>query len=146
MPTYSVSFTTTAASAGAAYCTFHTTTRNAFIREIRIFNTAATASPVGLIRPNNTPVASTSVTPQTYDDDAAATALADTAWSTAPTIGANVFMRKSNLANVQGSFDVWTFPQSSGLVVHNTGTQYIVLWNYGGSSGAALDVTIVYEE
>lgn len=146
MPIYSVSTTTVAATSGTAYCTFHTTTRNAYLREIRIFNTAATASPVGLIRPNNTPVASTSVVPQIYDDDAAATALLDTAWSTAPTIGANVFLRKSNLANVQGAYDVWTFPQSSGLVVHNTGTQYIVLWNYGGSSGAALDVTFIYEE
>lgn len=146
MPLYTVSTTTTAAAAGAAYATFHTTTRNAYIREIRIFVTAATASPVGLIRPNNTPVASTSVIPVTYDDDATATALLDTAWSTAPTIGTNVFLRKSNLANVQGAYDVWTFPQGTGLVVHNTAPQYIVLWNYGGTTGAALDVTVVYEE
>lgn len=146
MPLYSVSFTTTAATTGTAYATFHTVaSRRAYIREIRIFNTAATASPVGLIRPNNTPVASTSVVPVAYDvNDAAATALADTAWSAAPTIGANVFLRKSNLANVQGAYDVWTFPQVNGLPLATS--SFYVLWNYGGATGAALDVTIVYEE
>jgi hypothetical protein len=146
MPLYTVSFTTTAAGSGAAYATFHTgATRRAYIREIRIFNTAATASPVGLIRPNNTPTASSSVTPVAYDvNDAGATAVADTAWSAAPTIGANVFLRKSNLANVQGAYDVWTFPQVTGLPL--AVSSFYVLWNYGGSTGAALDVTIVYEE
>ena len=146
MPIYTVSGTTTAAASAAAYATFHTGgTRNAYIREIRIFNTAATASSVGLIRPNNTPVASTSIVPVGYDtDDATAAASFDTAWSTAPTIGTNVFLRKSNLANVKGAYDVWVFPQNVGVVIHTS--NWIVLWNYGGSTGAALDVTIVYEE
>jgi len=146
MPLYTVSFTSVAASSAAAYATFHTGgTRRAYLREVRIFNTAATASSVGLIRPNNTPVASTSVTPVAYDvNEAAATALADTAWSTAPTIGSNVFLRKSNLANVQGAYDVWTFPQAQGLPLATS--SFYVLWNYGGSTGAALDITIVYEE
>jgi hypothetical protein len=146
MPIYTVSATTTAATTGSAYCTFHTVaSRRAYIREIRIFNTAATASPVGLIRPNNTPVASTSVVPVAYDvNDAASTALMDTAWSTAPTIGSNVFLRKSNLANVQGAYDVWTFPQVNGLPL--AVSSFYVLWNYGGSTASALDVTFIYEE
>jgi hypothetical protein len=145
MPIYTVSGTTPAAAAGATYATFHTVaTRRAYIREVRIFTTAATASSVGLIRPNNTPVASTSIVPVAYEvADAASTALLDTAWSTAPTIGTNVFLRKSNLANVQGAYDVWTFqPQALPLAV----SSYLVLWNYGSGAGSALDVTVVYEE
>lgn len=145
MPIYTVSGTTTAATTAAAYATFHTVaSRRAYIREIRIFVTAATASSVGLIRPSNTPVASTSIIPVAYDtNDAASTALLDTAWSTAPTIGANVFLRKSNLANVQGAYDIWTFqPQALPMGV----STFLVLWNYSGSTGSALDVTFVYEE
>lgn len=145
MPIYTVSGTTPAAASGAAYATFHTVaSRRAYLREVRIFVTAATASSVGLIRPSNTPVASTSIVPVAYDtNDAAATALLDTAWSTAPTIGANVFLRKSNLANVQGAYDVWTFQPQTLPMAQST---FLVLWNYGGGTGAALDVTFVYEE
>lgn len=145
MPLYSVSATTPAAASGAAYATFHTVaTRKAYLREVRIFVAAATASSVGLIRPNNTPVATTSIIPVAYDTtDAAATALLDTAWSTAPTIGTNVFLRKSNLANVQGAYDIWTFQPQTLPMAQNT---FLVLWNYGGATGSALDVTFVYEE
>lgn len=146
MPLYTVSGTTPAAASGAPYCTFHTgSTRRAYLREIRIFVTAATASSVGLIRPSNTPTATTSIVPVAYDvNDAASTATMDTAWGTTPTIGSNVFLRKSNLANVQGAYDVWTFPQVNGLALATS--SWYILWNYGGSSGAALDVTFVYEE
>lgn len=58
---YSNGFQSVAAATGAAYCTLHTGSGiRCRIQEIGIFVNAATASSVGLIRPSNTPVATTS--------------------------------------------------------------------------------------
>lgn len=144
MPTYSVSAITSAASSDSAYATFHNITERAFVREIRIFVTAATASNVGLIRSNNIPVESVSYAAVAYDGyDAAGYSTLDTAWSTAPTIGGNAYLRQSSLANVQGAYDVWTF-QPQALVVDSS--SFLVFWNYGGSTGASLAITVVFEE
>ena len=64
MPTFTVGGTTVAAGSAAAYCTMNTgANRRAFLREIGFFTTAATSSSVGLGTPANTPVATTTVTP-----------------------------------------------------------------------------------
>jgi len=60
--TFSAGIQSVAAATGATYATLHTGANiRARIREIGMFVNAATASSVGLIRPSNTPVASTSV-------------------------------------------------------------------------------------
>lgn len=86
---YSRGFQSVAAAAGAPYCTLHTGgSLRAKIREIGISTNAATVSSVGLVRPTNTPVASTSLLGQGEDPgDPASTVNIDTAWSTAPTVG-----------------------------------------------------------
>ena len=144
MARYSCAVTTPAAATGAAFATFHSTASDKpRIVEIGFFNNAATASSVQLIRPANTPVASTSVLGQAEEvADPAGTCNIDTAWSTAPTISTNVPLRRVVLPATAGAGVIWTFPQ--GLTIPISG--WIVLWNYGGSTASALSLYIVWDE
>lgn len=146
MPVYGTAVQATpAAASGAAYFTFHTGANNrARIYKLIVTDTQTVTSSVGLIRASNTPVATTSTTPQQYDvADHAATCALDTAWSTAPTIGAN-FLEVFTLGPAIGSglSDVWQSDKEITLAV----STWLVGWNSGGGSGGALSVTVVYEE
>lgn len=143
---YTVGFASVAAAAGAAYATLHTgASYRARIREVGLFVNAATASSVQLIRPNNTPVASTSILGQTQDPgDPASTINVDTAWSTAPTIGTNVPLRKGAIPAAIGNGLVWTWPADQPLIVPVS--SWLVLWNYGAGAGSVLNCWITWEE
>jgi hypothetical protein len=146
MPNYGTGvIATPAAAAGAAYATFHTLgTRRARIYKIIVTATQTITSQVGIIRSSNTPVASTSVTPQPYDAaDAPATALLDTAWSTPPTVGTN-FLETFTLGPSIGAgiTDVWQSDKEITLAV----STWLVFWNPGASAGAILSLTIQYDE
>jgi hypothetical protein len=146
MPTYGTSvLATPAAAAAAAYATFHTAANNrARIYKLIVTDTQTVTSQVGLIRSSNTPVATTSTTPQPYDPaDHAATCALDTAWSTAPTVGAN-FLEEFTLGPAIGSgiTDVWQSDKEITLAV----STWLVIWNPGASAGGALSVTVVYDE
>jgi hypothetical protein len=145
MPNYGVSvLATPAAAAGAAYSTFHTTTRRARIYKFLVTSTSAQFSQMGLIRASNTPVATTSATPAQYDTaDAVATALLDTAWSTPPTVGTS-YLEQFSLgpAQGQGLQEVW---QSDKEITLATAT-WLAVWNSGASAGAACSITIAYDE
>lgn len=138
MPYYSVGFATVAAASGAAYGTLHTSASyRALITEIGLACNAATASPVGLGVPANTPVATTSLLGQAENrGDPASTVNFDTAWSTAPTVPAN-FLRKFGLPATIGAGLIWTWPPDRPLVL--AVSQWIVLWNFGGSAGSVLN-------
>lgn len=144
MARYTAAVTTPAAAAGAAFATFHTVaTDRPRIVEIGAFCNAATAASLQLIRPNNTPVASTSVVGQPEDpSDPAATCLVDTAWSTAPTIGSNVPLRRAVMPATIGAGVIWVF--QNGLFVPIS--SWLVLWNYGASAGPALSVYMIWDE
>lgn len=147
MAGYSMAVRSPAAAAGAAYVTLHTAaTERARIREISIFTSAATLSSVGLIRPNNTPVATTSSLGQALDPaDAASTVNIDTAWSTAPTIAATpLYHERSAIPAVSGAGLIWTWPPDAPLVV--AVSSWIVIWNFGGSAGAACDIRFKWDE
>lgn len=135
-----------AAASGAPYATIHTGSGLvAAIREIGLFVNAATASPVELIRPANSPAASTSVLGQAQDPAMPASSVnLDTAWSTAPTISTNVPLRKVTIPAVIGAGVIWTWPSGSGLVIPVS--SYLVLWNFGGSAGSVLNMYVVWEE
>lgn len=135
-----------AAASGAPYATIHTGANLvAAIREMGIFLNAATASSVELIRPNNSPTASTSVLGQAQDTAQAASSVnLDTAWSTAPTIGSNVPLRKVLLPGTIGSGVIWTWPSGAGLIVPVS--SYLVLWNFGAGAGSVLNFYVVWEE
>lgn len=147
MPVYSTGFTSVAAAAGAPYFTFHTGSgRRAFIRQVSYFCEGALAAPIGLVFPNNTPVATTSTTPQPNDPaDAAATCSADTAWSTVPTIaGTPEWLRQYWLGPAVGAGVIEPLARDEMIVVPKS--SYLVWWNFSGFPGPQLAVSIVYEE
>lgn len=135
-----------AAAAGAAYATVHTgSAQRARIREIGFFVSAATLTPVGLGRPANTPVATTSVLGLVVDpaDPTASTINIDTAWSTAPTAPTN-FLRRAQVPATAGAGLIWSWPADQPLVI--PASAWLVFWNFSASAGAAPDIYVVYEE
>lgn len=146
MPTFGTAvLATPAAASGAAYATFHTgANRRAFIRKLIVTTTSATQTQMGLILSSNTPVATTSTTPQPYDAaDATSTAALDTAWSTAPTVGTN-YLQVFTLGAAVGAglTDKWALDERIILAK----SVWLVLWNLGASGGAACSVTVEYDE
>jgi hypothetical protein len=142
---YTVGVRTPAAAAGATYATIHNAATDVlYIREIGLFLSAATATSCGLIRASNTPVASTSAVGQAMDTARpAGTGNVDTAWSTAPTIG-SIYLRRITLPATIGAGIIWTFPPDMPLILN--ASQWVVLWNFGGSAGAACDVYVTWDE
>lgn len=148
MPVFTTAVTATpGAASAAAYYTFHTgANRRAFLREKRTSTTTAVYSPVGLIYASNTPVATTSTTPQPHDsNDATATCALDTVWSTPPTIGAN-YLETVALGPAQGQILIETYPLDGQGKITIAKSTFIVGWNFGGNAGAPLAVTVIYEE
>lgn len=143
---YESAVRTPAATTGATYCTLHTGANlRCYITEIGWAINAATATPVGLIRPANSPVASTSQLGQADDPQSvASTVNLDTTWSTAPTIGANVYLRRFQLAASAGAGFIWSWSENAPLVIPVA--SYLVLWNFGGSTGSASDVYVRWFE
>ncbi len=149
MPGYEVGVQSVAAASAAAYCTIRGATgQRVRIREIGISLNAATASSIGLGRPANTPVATTSVLLQNKDPaDAASITNFDTAWSTAPTVPAQ-FLRRIVLPATAGAGWIWTFPDDEPLILDKTAgsNQWVVLWNFGAGAGSVLNVYVVTKE
>jgi hypothetical protein len=145
MPTYSVGATTPAAATGAAYATFRTSAnRRAFLREMGLFTTAATASSVGLGIPANTPTASVSIQPKPHDPaDAGADSRIDTAWSVAPTTPAT-FDRKCTLGAAVGAGVIWKLALDERIVM--AVSTWKVFWNHGAGTASVLDVYVEYDE
>lgn len=144
MARYGVGFTKAAPAAGTFISQLRTTsTKDVRIWEVGVSNSTAVASSVGLIRSLTVGATFTTVTPVTEDPSAgAATALCDTAITTAPTITANTFLRKIVLPATIGAGIIWTFP--NGLIVPVSAG--IMLWNFGGATAAALEGYWVYDE
>lgn len=138
MGAYENGFLSIGAAAAAPYLTIHTgAALRVRIREIGLFTTAATASSIGLIRPANAPVATTSSLGQAVNpNDAASTVNVDTAWSTAPTIGTNVFLRRITVPAVIGNGVIWTWDLGAELELNVS--SYVVLWNFGAAAGSIL--------
>ena len=143
--TYSVGIQSVAAVSGAAFATMHTGANiRARIREIGLFVNAATASSIGLIRPSNGPVATTSFLGQAEDAAApASTVNLDNAWSTAPTIGA-LFLRRITLPATIGNGVVWTWNPGEELIVPVS--SYLVFWNFGAATGSVLNMYVKWIE
>jgi hypothetical protein len=144
VPTYRTGFTSVAAAPGAPYFTFHTTTRQARIIQVSYFSELALAAPIGIVYPNNVPVATTTTNPVADDlEDAPATCGADTAWSTPPTIA----------GTPDWSDQIWLGPAvGAGVVIPIVPptliakASYLAWWNFSGFPGPNLAVQIVYEE
>lgn len=152
MSTYTTAVTASATPvAAAAYWTFHTgANRPARLREKRSSTTVAVYSPVGLVFPNNTPVATTSTTPQPHGASSvepAATCALDTAWSTAPTIaGSPNWLETVAFGPAQGQILIETYPLDGQGALTIPKSTYLVGWNFGGNTAGTLAVTVIYDE
>jgi hypothetical protein len=150
MPTFTTAVTASAAAAAAAaYDTFHTgANRPARLREKRHSTTVATYTPIGLIFASNTPVATTSTTPQPHGAssvEAAATCALDTAWSTAPTVAA-IYLETLALGPAQGQVVIETYPLDGQGALTIPKSTYICEWNFSAAQGGAMAVTWIYDE
>jgi hypothetical protein len=149
MALYEAGFQSAAAAAGAAYAELRGGANNAMrIREIGVTLTAATLSPVGLIRAaaqSGTPTAGAlgqlcdgqSTTP-------AVTAAPTIAWTTAPTVTANTYLRQLILPAVIGAGFVWAWSERDPLIVAKAGS--LLLWNYSATLAGILAVYLKWEE
>lgn len=122
--------------AAAAYATLNTgASRRALIREVGIFNGAATSSSVGMGTPGNTPTTSTTITPVAHDlADATATVALGTAWSAAPT-APTVYQRQTILGAAVGAGTIWKLALDERIILAKSA--WLVLWNFGGSTSSA---------
>ena len=145
MAVYSLGFTSVAPLTGAPYATFHTgSSYRMQILELAVFCNAATASSVGLIRPSNSPVASTSVLGLAENPaDPASTVNVDTAWSTVPTIGTS-YLRKITLPATIGAGMLYQFPADKPLIVPVS--SFLVLWNFGAATASVLNGYVKWME
>jgi hypothetical protein len=145
MAVYSVGFASVAAATGAAYATIHTGANfRCSILEIGLSCNAATASSVQIMKPGNSPAASTSLLGLTENPaDGASTVNVDTAWSTAPTSSTNVY-RKFTLPATIGAGVIWSWPADKPLIIPVS--TYLVLWNFGGSTGSVLNGYVKWVE
>lgn len=143
MPFYEQGLASVAAATGAAYLTMHaSTTDSARLREFGAFCNAATASPFLIGRPANTPVATTSVLFNAInpDTDTAAITNMDTAWSTAPTTPTVIYRRVALPATIAaGIIFVWNEGEEILMSKTAGSNQWIVIWNYSGSTGSVLN-------
>ena len=142
---YSCGVRSPSPGAGAAYVTIHTGANlRAFVFDIQTAMSTTTQSLYALFRTNNTPVASTSQLGQADDPTSpASTVNVDTAWSTAPTIGANVaFRRDTTPSGIAVGFGAtWLWDEPVVIPV----SSWLVVWNPSGTP-AGSDVTIRWYE
>ena len=143
---YSCGVRSPSPGAGAAYVTIHTGANlRAFVFDIQTAMSTTTQSLYALFRTNNTPVASTSQLGQADDPQSAtSTVNLDSAWSTAPTIGSNVYYRRFQVSASAGAGFIWTWPENAPFVI--SVSSWAVLWNFGGSAGSASDVYVRWYE
>jgi hypothetical protein len=114
--------------------------------ELHLYNGAATASIIGIVRANAigvTPTSPVGLLPELPDDlpNPSSTLLA-TAWGTAPTLTAANALRRVNMAAAIGSGIIWTWG-ADGLVIPASGS--LIVFNVAAAT-AALDYTLIIEE
>lgn len=148
MAIYSVGGRSAAGGASAAYLSFNAGARRARIIEVGVFTVAATATPIGLGHPANTPVASTAVVGQPhFPNDATAVGALGTVWSTAPT-APTAFLKRATLAAAIGAGVVWRFGPGEEIVLENSAgsLQWLVVWNTTAVAASIIDAYFTWEE
>jgi len=147
MPVYTTGFQSIGAAAGAPYATFHTVaTRRAYIRQFSFFTTQPIQSSIGIVYPNNVPVATTSTTPVALDTaDATPTCAADTVWSTTPTLAVTPnWLAQFTLGPATGAGIIVPLARDEMIVLAKS--TFLVFWNFGAIPGSPLSCEIIYEE
>lgn len=149
MPLYSASLSFAAGIASAApICNLKGVTRRGFLRRIKVTQDASanpSAMKIGLYRPNNTPVSTATTVPVPNDPaDAASTVVVETAWSTAPTIGANVALDLWTIAPSVGSGTIEPYSRDEEIVIPIGG--WLTVWNASAIATPAFTLKLAYEE
>lgn len=116
-------------------------------RDVRVFEigisvVTAVAGEIGIGRPANSPVATTSTAAGAPLDNVsgAGASLIDSAWSTAPT-APTVPWRRFQFPATIGAGVIWTFP--NGIVVPASGN--LVVWQFSALA-VTYDVYLSYDE
>lgn len=141
---YSLGVRTTGAAIGTAAWEIRTgaTPGRVKVLEIGLFLAAATASEIGLGRPQAigiTPTAPVDFLPEDPDDVLAAGVVQSSlAWATPPTIPL-AFLRRITLPAVVGSGVIWTFPKGITIPI----SYGLILWNF--ANNAVVDAYAVVE-
>jgi hypothetical protein len=145
---YEAGFQSVAAAAGAAYAELRgSATVPMRVREIGITCTAATVSPVGLIRAlaqSVTPAGTFLGQPCGDDGPPAASGIPTTTFGTAPTITAATYLRQITLPGVIGAGTVWAWSERDPLMVAKSGS--LLLWNFSATLAGILSVYLKWEE
>jgi hypothetical protein len=115
-----------------------------YVQEIGVFNSTGVASSIGLVRSATTGTPSTSALVQAGVPGLTGQTNIDTAWSAAATVAAN-YIRKIVLPATIGAGVIWTFGLRD-LLVQNGATTQLMLWNFSGSTDAALELYVVVDE
>ena len=146
MPYFERGFTTSSASAGAAYADIRTSsTVPISILEIGMAIAAGTNTEPGLIRSATVGTASTSYTPEKANPATAAAASSlSSAWSSVPTIaGTPLYLRQGYIGGTVGNGLIWTWDEDQLIVPVSSS---ILIWNYGAAQGAAMRVWFTWKE
>lgn len=146
MAIYEAGWATTAAATVAPYAEIRTGANNPItIYEMGWFINAATASAVGIYRPTAIGVTpGTTVIPVPVDDTGAtSTVTIANTWGTAPTIGANVSLRRGSTPATLGAGVVWTWPVQP---LHVPKASSLVIWNFSGTTASVLNFYVTYNE
>jgi len=146
MPVYGLSVGSSAAAAsGAAFWELRVSTRQVRVYKMKVTNTTTVVANVGLIMASNTPAGTaTQQVAVPYDNnDAAALLRGEAAWTTAPTVGSN-YIDQFTVGGAAGNGVVEPW-QSDKEIKLATSTS-LIFWNWGGSSGPALSISLALEE
>lgn len=145
MAIHHVAIATAAALTAAAIAKLKAGATNRIqVREIGVFCNAATTSAVGLIRPATEGTSSATAVPVAGDPaNGAAGAVLESAWTVAPTVGTNVYLRRAQLPAAIGAGVIWTFPPGELVIAVSTG---IMLWNFSGVTNSVLQLYMTFEE
>lgn len=145
MAAYGLSKAGVAAATGAAYATISSGAKPIKLVKLAIYLQTAVGSSIGLIRPSNTPVATTRTLLQELGRNAGVSLTNfDTAWSTAPTIGANEFLTGLILPTAvsAGYVDSWRLDSPLELAA----SSWLVIWNFGAGTGGVPRITLEIDE
>lgn len=145
MARYSFAGRTPAAAAGAAFADLVAAASDRLqVREIGCFVNAATATYVGLIRAATLGTRTSPVLGAAGDAaDGAATGGVAVAWSAAPTISTNPYLRRMVIPAAIGNGFIWSFGPGELVVPMSAG---ILLWNFNSAAGSAMDFYIAWDE
>lgn len=122
-----------ARTVGTGYAAIRAGANPITVYEIGVFCATAVVTNVGIIRPATVGTASTSVVPV---PETSGTPLArlDTAWSSAPTVSTNVYLRQIAIPAAIGNGYTFVFPD--GITV--AASSSLLIWNFLGTSGTTL--------